>query len=179
MRWRPSNRLRNRWTLELLDLQPRDRVLEVGVGPGLALRRAAELAHRGRVVGLDHSALMVQQARRRNARAVACGLVDLRLGSAEHLPDLGGRFDKVFGVNVFMFWKDPLPVLAGLRAVMEPGATIGLTHQARRRGATSDDTRAGAARIAEALRSAGFDEVRAELLELAPVAAACVLARAP
>jgi len=38
---RPSNRLRNLRTLELLDVRPEDRVLEVGFGPGLAVARAA------------------------------------------------------------------------------------------------------------------------------------------
>jgi hypothetical protein len=30
--------------------------------------------------------------------------VELLLGSADHVPDFGARFDKVFAVNVFMFW---------------------------------------------------------------------------
>ncbi len=37
MAMRPSNRARNRWTVELLDLQPGDRLLEIGFGPGLAI----------------------------------------------------------------------------------------------------------------------------------------------
>ena len=40
---RSSNRQRNRWVVSLLDVQPTDRVLEIGFGPGLALagRRSA------------------------------------------------------------------------------------------------------------------------------------------
>ncbi len=30
---RPSNRQRNRWAVSLLDVQPADRVLEIGFGP--------------------------------------------------------------------------------------------------------------------------------------------------
>jgi len=37
MRMRASNRVRNLRTVELLEIQPADRVLEVGFGPGLAV----------------------------------------------------------------------------------------------------------------------------------------------
>jgi SAM-dependent methyltransferase len=105
--------------------------------------------------------------------------VELRLGSAERLPDLGTRFDKVFAVNVHMFWSDPMAVLRGLRGVLKAGGTIALTFQPRRRGATGADTRRTAERIANALRNAGFESVRIEILDMAPVEAACVLGRVP
>jgi SAM-dependent methyltransferase len=179
MRIRPSNRLRNLRTVELLDLRPGDRVLELGFGPGLAIARAAERATAGQVVGVDHSAVMVRAARRRNAAAIREGRVELRLGSADALPAFEAPFDKVLAVNVFMFWRDPVAVLAGVRGAMRPGGAIALTQQPRRRGATVTDTRAAAERMEAALRAAGFESVRTELLEMAPVPAACVLARAP
>lgn len=178
MQLRPSNRVRNARTLELLEIRPEDRVLEVGFGPGLAVARAAELASRGKVVGIDHSALMVQRAARRNARAIRAGRVELVLGSADALPRLDGDpFQKVVAVNVYVFWKDPVSVLAGLLRVMSPGGVIALTLQPRRRGATAEDTRAAAERMSTSLREAGFGDVRTVIMELAPVAAACVLGR--
>lgn len=178
MRVRPSNRVRNLRTVELLDIRPEDRVLEVGFGPGLAVARAAELATAGKVVGIDHSELMLRQATRRNARAIRAGRVELLLCSADDaLPRFEERFDKVLAVNVYMFWKDPVSVLSGLRQAMKPGGVIALTLQPRRRRATADDTRAAAERMAASLRAAGFGEERTEVLEMAPVAAACVLGR--
>jgi cyclopropane fatty-acyl-phospholipid synthase-like methyltransferase len=178
MQVRPSNRERNARTLALLDIQPDDHVLELGFGPGVAVKRAAELARGGKVAGIDHSELMLRQATRRNAKAIESGRVDLRLGTAERLPDFGLRFDKVFAVNVYMFWSEPVSVLRGVRAAMEPGGAIALTFQPRRRGATDADTRGGAARMASSLRDAGFAEVRVEILDMAPVSAACVIGRA-
>jgi len=179
MRVRPSNRLRNARTLDLLDIQPEDRILEVGFGPGVAVARAAELATAGKVVGVDHSELMLRQARRRNAKAIRAGRVELLLGSADALPRLDDRFDKVVAVNVYTFWKDPVSVLSGLRQVMSPGGVIALTLQPRRRGATAGDTRVAAERMSASLRAAGFGEVRTEILEMAPVPAACALGRRP
>jgi ubiquinone/menaquinone biosynthesis C-methylase UbiE len=178
MRVRTSNRVRNWRTVELLDIRPDDRVLEVGFGPGLAVARAAELASAGKVVGIDHSELMLRQASRRNAGVIRAGRVELLVGSAGDLPRFDGPFDKVFAVNVFMFWEDPVAVLTGLRQVMKPGGVIAVTLQPRNRGATADDTQAAAERIAASLRAAGFAEVRMEILEMAPVPAACVLGRA-
>ncbi len=179
MQVRPSNRERNTRTLTLLDIQPEDHVLEVGFGPGLAVQRAAELASCGKVIGLDHSDLMLRQATRRNAKAIEAGRVELLLGSAERLPDVGVRFDKVFAVNVYMFWDEPVTVLRGIREVMKPGGRLSLTFQPRRRGATDDDTQAGAERMASSLRDAGFGNVRIEILEMTPVNAACVLGQVP
>ena len=179
MQARPSNRERNARTLSLLDIQPADRVLELGFGPGLAVRRAAELASRGQVFGIDHSELMLQQASRRNAKAIEEGRVHLRLGTAERLPDFGARFDKAFAVNVYMFWKEPVPVLRAVREAMNPGATVALTLQPRRRGATDEDTAIAAERMATSLRDAGYANVRVEILRMKPVSAACALAEAP
>jgi hypothetical protein len=40
---RPSNLERNNWTVDLLDLKPTDNVLEIGFGPGIALKRSVAL----------------------------------------------------------------------------------------------------------------------------------------
>jgi ubiquinone/menaquinone biosynthesis C-methylase UbiE len=59
----------NDWAVDLLELSPRDRVLEVGYGPGLAIQRIASRASQGRVVGVDRSERMRRQAARRNRAA--------------------------------------------------------------------------------------------------------------
>lgn len=177
MRVRPSNRERNLRALTLLDIQPEDAVLEVGFGPGIAIERAAELASRGKVIGIDHSELMLREAQRRNAKAIDAGKVELLLGSAQRLPAFSVRFDKALAVNVYMFWDDPVAVLHRLRGLMQPGSVILLALQPRNLGATNDDARAAADHMASALRGAGFENVRIEILKMAPVDTACVLGR--
>ncbi len=179
MATRSSNRERNRRTVELLQLRDSDRVLEIGFGPGLAIEMAARLARTGKVVGVDHSEVMLRQASRRNAAAIAAGRVELHLASAETLPAFTESFDKVMASNVHMFLEDPVATLRRWIAVMRPGGWIAITHQSRKRGATSADSAAGAERIAADLRAAGFADVRIETLEMKPVNAACVLARRP
>ncbi len=86
MAHRPSNRRRNAWAVSLLDVQRDDRVLELGFGPGLAIRELSRIAAEGYVCGIDHSELMLRWARRRNADGLRRGVVDLRLGSVDELP---------------------------------------------------------------------------------------------
>ncbi len=177
MATRPSNRMRSCLTIDLLQIRPEDWVLEIGYGPGLAIQWAAERSVRGKVVGVDHSEVMLRQAQRRNRRAIRAGLVELHAAALDDLPEFHGRFDKVLAVNVYMFWPDAAAALRKLIQVMKPGGTIALTFQPRMGRATNEDTRRGGEKIAESLRAAGFDDVRAEILPLKPVDAVCVIGR--
>lgn len=178
---RPSNRRRNLWTVERLEIGPGHRVLELGFGPGVAIEACTRRATHGCVVGVDHSATMVRAARARNARAVAEGRVVLRAAPFNALPqlDLGAPFDRIFAVNALFFAGDGEKLLGTLRALLRPGGRIAVTFQSRRPGATSADSRRGGEEVAGRLRRLGFDNVRIDVLPLSPVAAVCVLAERP
>jgi 16S rRNA C967 or C1407 C5-methylase (RsmB/RsmF family) len=83
---RYSNVRRSRWVVDLLDVQPTDHVLEIGFGPGVAIAELAERVTAGRVVGVDSSPVMLRQARRRNAAAIAAGLVRLHMAPVRTCP---------------------------------------------------------------------------------------------
>ncbi|MGH2370537.1 MAG: class I SAM-dependent methyltransferase, partial [Chloroflexota bacterium] len=76
----------DRWVVELLDVQPDDRVIEIGFGPGVAIGLLAERATAGLVAGVDPSEVMVRQATRWNRAAVRAGRVELRQGATAALP---------------------------------------------------------------------------------------------
>ena len=174
MAHRASNRRRNAWAVSLLDVQRDERVLEIGFGPGIAIKELSARAPEGSVCGLDHSAVMVQQAARRNAEAVRRGQVDLRLGSVDELPDFDAPFDKVLAVNVTLFWDQPVELLGNLRRVMSRGGRIALAFQPRGPGATDEAAATTGQELVAALRDAGFSQVRLETLDLKP-AVVCAL----
>ena len=174
MAHRASNRRRNAWAVSLLDVQRDDRVLEIGFGPGIAIKELSAKAQAGHVCGLDHSAVMVQQAARRNAAAVRRGQVDLRLGSVDELPDFDAPFDKVLAVNVTLFWDSPAELLGNLRRVLRVGGRIALAFQPRGPGATDEVATTTGHELVAALRDAGFSQVRLETLKLKP-AVVCAL----
>jgi ubiquinone/menaquinone biosynthesis C-methylase UbiE len=176
MAHRPSNRRRNAWAVSLLDVQRDDRVLELGFGPGLAIREVSRIAAEGYVCGIDHSELMVRWARRRNADGIRRGVVDLRLGSVDELPAFDALFDKILAVNAMLFWSesDPVARLAELRRLLRPGGLIAVVYQPRGPGATDETSAARGREIAATLIRAGFSEVRLETMRLKP-AVVCAL----
>ncbi|MFQ5955320.1 MAG: class I SAM-dependent methyltransferase [Kiloniellales bacterium] len=181
---RPSNRRRNAWTVDLLDLGPEDRVLEVGYGPGVALEAVSKRVTRGRIVGLDHSAVMRDRAAARNRAAIDQGWMRLLVGSAEALsgnadPDLAGPFDRIFAVNVAMFWDHPVAVLRALNDRLKGGGRLALTFQPRVGDKSDAAVLAAGERLAEDMRRAGLAEVHVErLAELSPPAV-CVIGHKP
>jgi uncharacterized membrane protein YdjX (TVP38/TMEM64 family) len=126
MALRSSNRKRNVWAVGLLGVEPTDRVLEIGFGPGIAIRELSRQATHGLVCGIDHSEVMIRQATRRNADAVRAGHVDLRCGSVEHLPAFEEPFDKVLAVNNMGMWRDPGERLKELHSLMRLGGRIAI-----------------------------------------------------
>lgn len=155
------------WAIGLLEVRPHDRVLEIGFGPGVAIRLLAEAAPRGYVAGIDPSRVMMEQASARNRAAIRSGRVELRRGSAESLPFDNGSFDRALGVNTLQIWPDAAAGLKEVRRVLKAGGRLAL-------GFTpySGQRREG---LVERLTAAGF--VNARLVETDE--AFCVLAEKP
>jgi SAM-dependent methyltransferase len=173
---RSSNVRRNRWAVELLEVKPRDRVIELGCGPGVAVAALARRATHGLVVGVDHSAVMIAQARRRNAHAISEGRVHLIHAPLEQLEMAGEQFDAALAVNTVGMWPEPTVRLReiGLR-LLRGGGRIALVSQPRCPGATAATSAAAGDRLVAHLSEAGFKEIRVETLRLDPPAV-CVLA---
>ena len=158
----------------MLDVRPDDRVLEIGFGPGLAILQLSHMARNGYVCGIDHSEVMLRQARKRNADGIRRGLVDLRLASVDTLPAFNAPFDKILAVNAALFWTDPDARFQELRRLLRRGGLIAVVHQPREPGSTDATAAASGREIAAALTRAGFAPVRVETLPLKP-AVVCVL----
>ncbi|WP_194916201.1 class I SAM-dependent methyltransferase [Catenulispora rubra] len=172
---RPSNRQRNRWVASLLNLAPTSRVLEIGYGPGVAVKELIRSGV-GHVYGVDHSTVMLRQASRRNAAAIRAGRVTLVQAPVDQLPtSLDGPFDAILAVNSLGFWPAPVDQLIELRRRLAPQGRIAIASQPRCPGATADTSRAAATEIEDLLRSAGFTQITTETLPLSPPVI-CVLA---
>lgn len=103
-------------------------VLEIGVGTGGLL---AELAKRTeKVIGVDHSPAMLEEARRRLAESNVCN-VELRLGEMTHLPLPDTSTACVVANMVLHHAADPAAVLAEIRRVLEPGGSLLIADLAR------------------------------------------------
>jgi ubiquinone/menaquinone biosynthesis C-methylase UbiE len=122
----------NRLAVDLLAVRPDDAVLEIGFGPGTAIRLLAERAVRGFVAGADPSDVMVREAVRRNRVSVEAGRVDLRRASVSRLPYPDGRFTKVLAVNSFHHWPAWEDDLREVRRVTKAGGILLLGEKVER-----------------------------------------------
>ena len=190
MSHRSSNVTRSRWAVDLLDVGPGERVLELGCGPGVALAALADRAVDGVVVGVDRSPVMIEQASRRNRAAVDAGRVLLACAPVEDLlpadaagapapPPFDQPFDAVLAVNNVAFWTEPIVRLAALRERMSSDGRIAIVSQPRCPGADASTTAAAADELAELLDVAGYGELKVETLDLDPPAVCVLAARTP
>jgi SAM-dependent methyltransferase len=153
-------------------------VLEIGFGPGIAVREIARRATRGQVIGIDRSAVMRAQAARRNAAAIRSGRVSLTVASIDDPPAFDGPFDKILAVNNMGMWSEAALRLKELTGLLRGGGLIAIVSQPRSPGATADTTAAAAGEIVGALAAAGIVAIRVETLALKPPVA-CVIGTAP
>lgn|SRR5689334_951750 len=108
-------------TLALMNIQPADRILDLGCGTGWASRRMAKVATAGEIVGLDVADEMLRRAEQGSG-----GFKNIRYvwGSAEKIPADDKYFSKVLSVESFYYYADQGRALDELRRVMAPGAKL-------------------------------------------------------
>ncbi len=174
---RSSNIERSDWAVSLLNLQPTDRVLEIGYGPGIAIQKMSEIVKDGLIWGIDHSDIMLKQASKRNKEAISLGTVKLLQHSVSNLPSFEEPLDKILDINSFQFWEDPIEDLKSLREQLRSGGIIALVQQPRKPGAKEEDTIEAGETFVEYLRAAGFKEIKIERKKMRPVSTVCVFGK--
>ena len=145
-----SNRRFAEEIVAFLDIEPADKVLEVGFGPGVAIGLLATAATG--VAGIDISKEMVEQATARNAAAIRAGAVELRHGTVARMPFEDDVFDLGLAINPMQVWPDVEAGLREIRRVLRAGGRVALAFKPR-----SGQARAG---VTETLQAAGFQEAR-------------------
>ncbi|MFB6282098.1 MAG: methyltransferase domain-containing protein [Haloferacaceae archaeon] len=103
----------------LLDLDPDDRVLDVGCGTGFAT--AGLLDRVEEVHGLDQSIHQMERAFEKFGKR---GPVRFCRGDAERLPFATDAFDVVWSSGSIEYWPNPVDALAEFRRVARPGGQV-------------------------------------------------------
>jgi ubiquinone/menaquinone biosynthesis C-methylase UbiE len=148
---------------DLAAVRAGDRVVDIGCGPGTAVREAV---HRGATAtGVDPSPVMLRLARQISALRRMPHIAWLE-GSAEALSLPDGDATIVWALSSVHHWQDRAAGLAEAHRVLDPGGQLVLAERRRRPGArghaahglTSDQ----ADRLATDMIAAGFVGVHTE-----------------
>ncbi|HEX9036638.1 MAG TPA: class I SAM-dependent methyltransferase [Ktedonobacterales bacterium] len=157
------NRHMHEEALDHLDANSGETVLEIGFGHGATIRSLVHRVAGIKVVGIDVSRVMWQQAYLRNRRAIASGAVELHLASVSTMPFADETFTKVFAINSCQFWPDPEQDLHEVFRVLQPGGQLVLEVRGpdpvTGRWSWRDYSPEGITAIREALAQAGFTQI--------------------
>lgn len=103
------------------------RILALGCGTGMEVRALKRLTGpEAAIVGVDHSPVLIDAARRLTAEEGLYGNVTYQTGDAHHLPYGDDDFDIVTLHTLISHVDDPLQVLREARRVVRPGGTVAI-----------------------------------------------------
>jgi SAM-dependent methyltransferase len=130
--WAMDNPFRRRFkylTLERVGIQPGERVLELGPGPGaFTVDAARRVGPGGRLIAVDIQPKMIAQVKAR-VREAGLGNVETHVRSAYDLPVEDRSVDRAFLITVLPEIPDPARALAELRRVLKPGGVLSITEE--------------------------------------------------
>lgn len=95
---RPKAAERLVWAVDTQDVQPGDRVMEIGCGHGVAVTLVCERLRTGHIVAIDRSRKMIEMATERNADHVDAGRASFQAKALRDADFGDARFDNAIGV---------------------------------------------------------------------------------
>ena len=107
-------------TIEALQLQPADNILEIGMGNGFFVKNILSVNPSIKYAGCDYSELMVEASVNLNEAFIANDQAAFYEADANSLPFADEIFDKAFTINTIYFWENPSLELAEVWRVLKP-----------------------------------------------------------
>lgn len=119
-----DNFLINQNTIEHLDLENNNKILEIGMGNGFFVKDIFKINSSVNYIGCDFSETMVNEAINLNESFVKNGQADFVLSNAEYLPFPNLTFDKVFSVHTIYFWNKPSIIFSEIHRVLKTNGEL-------------------------------------------------------
>jgi cyclopropane fatty-acyl-phospholipid synthase-like methyltransferase len=162
------------WAVETLAVRPGDRLLEIGCGRGSAAALVCSQLGRGRLLAIDRSPAAITAAQARNHEHVVTGKAEFRVAALEGLSVGARRFDKIYAINVNVFWVRSSTVEIGvIRKALKPGGSLYLFYEAP----DAARTHAIAERVRTVLNGHGWGSTTHGTTTKRSTAIACLVAR--
>lgn len=114
-----GNKLMNLATIEQLEVDSHDNILEIGMGNGYFVKDILQNDATILYTGCDYSGEMVNEAFNHNIDFIKKGQARFNRANASKLPYSGEYFNKVFTVNTIYFWDKVEEVLSEIKRVLK------------------------------------------------------------
>jgi ubiquinone/menaquinone biosynthesis C-methylase UbiE len=174
-----------RWTVNLLEIQPEDKIIEIGFGNGANIKLLLQKVIRGSVTGAEISKTAIEMASKKNAKAISEGRVKLHLAQGNAIPSENNVFDKACSVATAYVIEDPGAVFKEMFRVLKPKGRAAITFPVRENFmrfkpvATEGFYLHELAVLEAAFRNAGFVNCRTERNDRVKFGAHCMLGEKP
>lgn len=174
-----------RWTVDLMDIQPNDDIIEIGFGNGANIKLLIQRAIRGSVTGVEISETAIEMASKKNAKAISEGRVKLHQAAGNSLPFEAGVYDKACTVATAYVIEDPGAVFKEMCRVLKPNGRAAVTFPVRENFMRFKPVRTEGfylhelADLEKAFRDAGFVNCRTEDNDQVRFGAHCMLGEKP
>jgi ubiquinone/menaquinone biosynthesis C-methylase UbiE len=116
---------------ELLDLQPHQKVLEIGFGNGKHFLQYFNAEPGLSLTGVDFSKDMCKEAKLRNKHLINEGKLSIHCSDTSSLPFKDNEFDFIVAINVIYFLDPPDVHLREIRRVLKSEGTFLLGYRPR------------------------------------------------
>jgi ubiquinone/menaquinone biosynthesis C-methylase UbiE len=171
----------NQATVQLLEIKPTDRVLDIGFGGGVALEQMSKLVQSGLVAGIEVSSCMLKLGRKKFSKNIAQGKMELKEGSSSRIPYESVCFDKICAVNCIYFWSDPVADLKEILRVLDRDGILIISVYRKEEMEKFPPAQHGFTLYSEdqlrhLLKEAGFSNVRMEYREGKPYSSVYAIA---
>jgi ubiquinone/menaquinone biosynthesis C-methylase UbiE len=160
------------WTVEQLNIQPYQHILEIGYGSGYTLKEVARKLKIGFLAGIDSSVAKYRRAYRKNKKMIRQQLLQLHIGNMNELPYPNHYFHTVYGNNVYFNRKEPVYALLHLAGLLRSGGKLVMVFQPAARN--EKEIKQAAERIKQQYLEAGLINIRIEFRDMHPATAIAV-----
>ena len=159
-----KNKLLSQWTVEQLQLEPYQYILEIGYDNGSTIYETAKKLKIGFIAGIDESANAFKQSYKKNKQFIENQLMQLHIGSLESLAYPAHYFHTVYSLNIYKYWKAPQYQFMRLAPLLKNGGKLVTVFQ-QRSALTEKAQWMAAEKMMQEYEEAGFSDTSISFLE--------------
>jgi trans-aconitate methyltransferase len=155
------------WTIDLLEVNPYQHILELGCGGGYAIQELSRRLKVGFLAGIEESMTLFRKAYRRNRKLIQQELLQLHLGGIQDLQYPHHYFHSIYGTNIHFRWKEPQWIFSQMTSLLKTGGRLVMVFQPDR-CTTQREIEDAAAQIKSEYNQAGLSRIHVEFRDFYP-----------